>query len=317
MTAGSRDVARIRHDGIKTMRMKIWELLWLALALFNGAQCAVASEKVTIYLTDAQGSVVAETDAQGNVNYTAANRPYGAQAMGAPQAGPGYTGHVNDPDTGLVYMQARYYDPTIGRFLSPDPVSPEPGNSFNFGRYTYANGNPVRYTDPDGRCVDGLTCGTMFQAHTEWRLSHPNAPADWLEKAAMMGVTAMASVSGAEETRVAVTAIRTIVRFSKIKIAQPKVTTTENSVNKARNKPPAPLAEAEGRPHSIIEKPGKGGQYTTHNSDGTWKQYRGSGQDHGGIPRPNVKEAGKNITPDGRVFIDKGRVRPPRPDEIP
>ena len=86
---------------------------------------------------------------------------------------------------------------------------------------------------------------------------------------------------------------------------------------KGRNKPPSPLEEAEGRPHSIPEKSGKNGQYTTHNGDGTWKQYRGSGQDHGGIPRPNVKETGKNVTPDGREFIDKGRVRPPKLDEIP
>ncbi len=89
------------------------------------------------------------------------------------------------------------------------------------------------------------------------------------------------------------------------------------SPRKGRNKPPEPLPEAEGRPHSIIERPGRDGQYTTHNGDGTWKQYRGSGQDHGGIPRPNVKEAGKNTTPDGREIIDKGRVRPARPDEIP
>src|SRR5699024_2835572 len=69
------------------------------------------------------------------------------------QAGPGYTGHVNDPATGLVYMQQRYYDPEVGRFLSPDPVVPAPGNVFNFGRYTYANNNPIRHIDPDGREV--------------------------------------------------------------------------------------------------------------------------------------------------------------------
>ena len=45
---------------------------------------------------------------------------------GAPN-GPGYTGHVNDPDTGLVYMQARYYDPGWGGFLSVDPVGAESG----------------------------------------------------------------------------------------------------------------------------------------------------------------------------------------------
>nr|WP_236176525.1 polymorphic toxin type 24 domain-containing protein [Pseudomonas qingdaonensis] len=47
------------------------------------------------------------------------------------------------------------------------------------------------------------------------------------------------------------------------------------------------------------------------------REYRGSGKDHGNIARPNIKEATKNTRPDGRVFIDKGRVRHPVPDEYP
>lgn len=100
-------------------------------------------------------------------------------------------------------------------------------------------------------------------------------------------------------------------------IQVPPAAESGTNAKKPRNKPPAPIPEADNRPHSIIEKPGREGQYTTYNADGTWKQYRGSGQDHGGIPRPNVKEAGKNTTPDGREIIDKGRVRPARSDEIP
>jgi len=46
-------------------------------------------------------------------------------------------------------MQARYYDPVIGRFLSNDPVGFRDVHSFN--RYAYANNNPYKYTDPDGR----------------------------------------------------------------------------------------------------------------------------------------------------------------------
>lgn len=62
-----------------------------------------------------------------------------------------YTGHKHDSDIGLTYMQARYYDPVIGRFYSNDPVGwikESPVNSF--GRFTYGNNNPYRYTDPDG-----------------------------------------------------------------------------------------------------------------------------------------------------------------------
>ena len=106
---------------------------------------------VTYYLTDAQGTVIATQDAQGNILSRRFHRPYGAVAQGTPQAGPGYTGHVNDPDTGLVYMQQRYYDPDSGRFPSPDPIGPTPGNIYSFNRYAYANNNPVRYIDSDGR----------------------------------------------------------------------------------------------------------------------------------------------------------------------
>ena len=75
---------------------------------------------------------------------------YGNTAAGAVPTGLGFTGHVNDADTGLVYMQQRYYDPIAARFLSVDPiVTDEKAEHFN--RYEYANNNPYRYVDPDGR----------------------------------------------------------------------------------------------------------------------------------------------------------------------
>jgi hypothetical protein len=86
---------------------------------------------------------------------------------------------------------------------------------------------------------------------------------------------------------------------------------------KSKNKPPPPLDEAEGRPHSIQERPGREGQYTTHNEDRTWKQYRGSGKPHGDIPRPNVKFTEPNPQHDGSIRVGKVRVRPAKPDEIP
>ena len=108
---------------------------------------------VHYYYTDPQGTVLAKADAQGHILATYDYAPYGSQALGTPPDGPGYTGHVNDPESGLVYMQARYYDPSTGRFLSVDPVGSAPGNVFNFNRYGYANNNPVVNVDPDGRCT--------------------------------------------------------------------------------------------------------------------------------------------------------------------
>ena len=122
-----------------------WVQPLLRIALLLGALLGTTAQAgtVTYVYTDAQGTPVMEADAQGNVTATFDYAPYGAQALGTPPAGPGYTGHVNDPDTGFVYMQARYYD----------PVGPSPGELFHFNRYDYTNNNPISNIDPDGRKV--------------------------------------------------------------------------------------------------------------------------------------------------------------------
>jgi RHS repeat-associated protein len=68
---------------------------------------------------------------------------------------------VDDPETNLIYMQHRYYDAATGRFVSMDPVSPTAANVFTFNRYDYANDNPARYIDPDGR-----TCTETNKTYT-------------------------------------------------------------------------------------------------------------------------------------------------------
>jgi RHS repeat-associated protein len=64
---------------------------------------------------------------------------------------------VNDVDTGLTYMQQRYYDPVAGRFLSIDPVVTDSKSGTSFNRYAYAVNNPYKYIDPDGRDPGELT----------------------------------------------------------------------------------------------------------------------------------------------------------------
>lgn len=78
---------------------------------------------------------------------------YGKTAAGTTPNGIGFTGHVNDADTGLVYMQQRYYDPVAARFMSIDPVTTDANTGRSFNRYGYANNNPFKYIDPDGREV--------------------------------------------------------------------------------------------------------------------------------------------------------------------
>jgi hypothetical protein len=80
-------------------------VLLLVLAISYPVQ---ATETSTYVLTDAQGTVLAREDAHGTTIARYDYRPYGKQQTGPSTAGPGYTGHMDDPDTGLVYMQARY-----------------------------------------------------------------------------------------------------------------------------------------------------------------------------------------------------------------
>jgi RHS repeat-associated protein len=83
----------------------------------------------------------------GDMHY----KPFG-DSIETPVDPVGYTGHKFDTDLGLSYMQARYYDPVIGRFLSNDPVGYTAKNPvMSFNRYSYVSNNPYKYTDPNGQ----------------------------------------------------------------------------------------------------------------------------------------------------------------------
>jgi RHS repeat-associated protein len=59
-----------------------------------------------------------------------------------------WKGREFDAETGLYYMRARYYDPTVGRFISEDPI----GIAAGVNPYTFADGDPVNRVDPTGMC---------------------------------------------------------------------------------------------------------------------------------------------------------------------
>jgi RHS repeat-associated protein len=111
--------------------------------------------------SDALGSPVARTTITGAGSVVRTRfEAYGAVAQGS-KPGPtlgllGFSGHVQDSETDLVYMQQRYYDPLAGRFLSVDPVVTDVKTGDHFNRYVYAENNPYKYTDPDGEAPRDL-----------------------------------------------------------------------------------------------------------------------------------------------------------------
>ncbi len=65
-----------------------------------------------------------------------------------------YRSYYFDTETGLYYLKARYYDPEVGRFISPDEISYfDPDNVNGLNLYAYCNNNPVMYCDPEGHSL--------------------------------------------------------------------------------------------------------------------------------------------------------------------
>jgi RHS repeat-associated protein len=112
---------------------------------------ASPAKTITYYLTDQQGNVLATTDSDGNVTARFDYRPYGQPATAEkPEDQPGYAGHVEEAESTFAYMQARYDDLNVARFVSVDPLRTVPGDVFGFNRYAYASNNPVGNIDPNG-----------------------------------------------------------------------------------------------------------------------------------------------------------------------
>lgn len=150
----------------QTIHNRLLRLCSLLAVIAILPQLASAQTTVKYVHTDALGSVVAMTDATGVViegrrEYEA----YGQQLTPAVQDGPGFTGHVQDLATGLTYMQQRYYDPMLGIFLSADPVTAHVSPVVQFHRYRYANGNPYRFIDLDGRRACGKDWDCAMSQH--------------------------------------------------------------------------------------------------------------------------------------------------------
>ena len=125
--------------------------------------------KVYYIIRDHLGSVTHFVDSNGKVvnelSYDAWGRMRDPQTHEVhtsthplPSIGRGYCGHEHIGFAGLVNMNARLYDPAIGRFLSPDPQIQAPENSQNFNRYSYALNNPLKYNDPDGESFWTVLC---------------------------------------------------------------------------------------------------------------------------------------------------------------
>lgn len=109
------------------------------------------SKETYYYLADRSGSITHLVSAKGEVAASYAYDAFGRmktrqRAIGNPF---GYTGRELDP-TGLYYYRARYYDPTLGRFLSNDLITARLDEPLQQNPYLYVRNNPLQFVDPFG-----------------------------------------------------------------------------------------------------------------------------------------------------------------------
>ncbi len=149
------------------------------------------------YLTaDHLGSPRVNTNENGAVIARHDYRPYGEEIIGlggrsttdkyvADDVRQGFTGYLNDEETGLDYAQARYYATYLGRFHSSDPISISRRRVTNpqvLNMYAYCGNNPLKYVDPDGKEIVPLGQHTNSEidnrlAEIELELTHEDPDA--------------------------------------------------------------------------------------------------------------------------------------------
>jgi RHS repeat-associated protein len=115
--------------------------------------------RVFSQLFDQRGDTTSLVNHLGTLVMTQSYKDYGAQKNppSIPYGFLGSYGRLHIPQTGLDLLGARYYNPSLGRFLSKDPIE---GGSAN--AYEYAGGDPINKVDPSGRFLFGMEFAALL-----------------------------------------------------------------------------------------------------------------------------------------------------------
>ncbi|MDA3895089.1 MAG: PASTA domain-containing protein [Desulfobacteraceae bacterium] len=116
------------------------------------------------YHYDGLGSTRALTDSSESVTDTYTYEAFGSliNSTGTTENSYLFTGEQYDPNAGFYYLRARYYNPTIGRFVTVDPYAGKTSDPVTLHKYMYANMNPVMFVDPSGEFSTLTTIGASL-----------------------------------------------------------------------------------------------------------------------------------------------------------
>jgi RHS repeat-associated protein len=144
---------------------------------------AGSTTTASYYVGDIMGSPAIEMAQDGSISWQQVYLPFGREQNPStqnPASHPSYIGKPFSAYTGLSYLNARFYNPAIGRFYSVDPQGIDPHSPKSINRYEYANNNPYTYIDPTGfseqdnsntSSSDGVSGSSMGSDHQGQRAS--------------------------------------------------------------------------------------------------------------------------------------------------
>ncbi|MBI4690098.1 MAG: RHS domain-containing protein [Nitrospirae bacterium] len=160
----------------KALRLLSAVLLFIILSTGS----VLAGRKIYSYHNAPDGTPLIITDQSGNVVWRADYKPFGEEqsVTGTIENNKRFISKEKDVETGLVYINHRYFEPESGRFLTPDPVGPvNPWNSKTnyemllnpqrLNPYAYGLNNPYRYKDPNGMWPEEVHSAIISSAFSD------------------------------------------------------------------------------------------------------------------------------------------------------
>ena len=126
-----------------------------------------AGNETAYYMYNGHGDVTALIGTNGEIAATYYYDAFGniTEQTGEVKNPIKYAGYQYDEETGVYYLNARYYDPKIARFLTEDTYRGDPSDPLSLNLYTYCANEPIKYTDPTGHLLI-VDDGTVYNHHT-------------------------------------------------------------------------------------------------------------------------------------------------------
>jgi len=151
----------------------------------NGMRIAKKTGATVKYFhSDHLGSTRLVTDSSGQPTFESDYKPFGEDANATGTEKYAFTGQYNEADIGLYYFGARWYDASLGRFISEDPIKGSMLSSQSQNPYVYCMNNPLRFVDPTGMaCQHEFRDGGWVDLYENGKIVVSQATGEILENA--------------------------------------------------------------------------------------------------------------------------------------